>query len=773
MSAKFKTKFNINWLSEPLFASWLQQVKDNCHEARCILCKKNFQLSNMGRQAVVSHQHSQQHMKIAKATSTQPALHSVLPNPQTPLNVSTEAGVVHVVSLQSEPELQSATITTADDSAAIVPAAQPITNAAPKQKSLTGYAYNDAVTKSEILWALHVIAKHQSYRSCDNLKELFIAMFPDSSIAQKFTLGAAKIAYCVVYGLAPYFKSELTDLVSECEFYVVCFDEALNQVAQRGQMDIVVRFWDSSTNAVNTRYLSSVFHGHATAAVLEQMLKEGLAPLSEKKVIQVSMDGPNVNLKLLESLRNSRDEGDRKLLEIGTCGLHVLHGAFQTGHSASGWAVNEFLRSAYGLFKDSPARRADYASVTGSSVYPKKFCQVRWLNNVEVATRALEVLPNIKKYISEKSGSLPKNITCQHIKEACNDPLIRAKTHFFISVAAVVEPFLRKYQTNKPMVPFMYQDMGGCLRNLMARFMKKEVLAEADTVTKLCKLDVKDSKFFVAHKDVDIGVAAKTELSKCKLSERDIMQFRMECRTFLSAMTAKILERSPLKYTLVRSASSLVPTAVLHGTSSAKHNFTTLVEKLFESNNISAAVADSAKNQYSLLCQSASTDRKLSFESYSPSTSLDTFYFQQLGCNSEYKELWHVVKMVLVMSHGNAAVESGFSVNEGMLVENLHEDSLVGQRVVYDAILNAGGVMAVNINKRMLQYVRSARSRWEEALKVKREQSKEKDLSSQKRLASEIQNLEAKKAKLVSDAANAVSNIEMELSQLKSLCSNK
>jgi len=27
---------------------------------------------------------------------------------------------------------------------------------------------------------------------------------------------------------------------------------------------------------------------------------------------------------------------------------------------------------------------------------------------------------------------------------------------------------------------------------------------------------------------------------------------------------------------------------------------------------------------------------------------------------------------VLVMSHGNAAVESGFSVNEGMLVEDLH-----------------------------------------------------------------------------------------------------
>jgi len=254
MSSKFKTKFNINWLREPFFPSWQQQVKANCHEASCIICMNNFQLSNMGRQAVVSHQHSQQHMKLAKSTSTRPALslNTVLPNPQTPLNFTIEVRSVHVVSLKSEPGLQSATITTADDSVAIVPAAQPITNAAPKQKSLTGYAYNDAVTKSEILWALQVIAKHQSYQSCDKLKELFSAIFPDNSIAQKFTLGAAKVTYCIVYGLAPYFKSELIDLVSECELYVVCFDEALNQVAQCRQMDIVVRFLDSSTNAVNT-----------------------------------------------------------------------------------------------------------------------------------------------------------------------------------------------------------------------------------------------------------------------------------------------------------------------------------------------------------------------------------------------------------------------------------------------------------------------------------------------------------------------------------------
>jgi len=90
------------------------------------------------------------------------------------------------------------------------------------------------------------------------------------------------------------------------------------------------------------------------------------------------MDGPNVNLKLLESLHNSRDEGHRKLLEIGTYDLHVLHGAFQTGHSASGWAVNGFLRSAYGLFKDSPASSASYAGLLMLKLLKEhwKCCQI-------------------------------------------------------------------------------------------------------------------------------------------------------------------------------------------------------------------------------------------------------------------------------------------------------------------------------------------------------------------------------------------------------------
>ena len=121
-------------------------------------------------------------------------------------------------------------------------------------------------------------------------------------------------------------------------------------------------------------------------------------------------------------------------------------------------------------------RRADFTTITGSSLFPKKFCQVRWVENVNVATRALEIIGNVTKYVGEKSGALPSNATCNNIRKVCNDPLLRAQTQFFISVALMVEPFLRKYQTSQPMVPFLYTDLGNCLLSMLAQFLKKDNL---------------------------------------------------------------------------------------------------------------------------------------------------------------------------------------------------------------------------------------------------------------------------------------------------------
>ena len=105
-----------------------------------------------------------------------------------------------------------------------------------------------SVTTSEIIWALKVIINHLSFRSCSDLNETLRVIFPDSSIAQNFLCLLQKVAYTIVHGLASYFCEQLLTEVQDSQFFVTCFDEALNKVAQKGQMDIVIRFWDDTAN---------------------------------------------------------------------------------------------------------------------------------------------------------------------------------------------------------------------------------------------------------------------------------------------------------------------------------------------------------------------------------------------------------------------------------------------------------------------------------------------------------------------------------------------
>ena len=65
---------------------------------------------------------------------------------------------------------------------------------------------------------------------------------------------------------------------------------------------------------------------------------------------------------------------------------------------------------------------------------------------------------------------------------------------------------------------------------------------------------------------------------------------------------------------------------------------------------------------------------------------LDEFLGVFLRGKKQYKSLWKVCVIVFVLTHGQSNVERGYSVNKEMLVENLEKESLINQRLVYDAI---------------------------------------------------------------------------------------
>jgi len=269
-----------------------------------------------------------------------------------------------------------------------------------------------------------------------------------------------------------------------------------------------------------------------------------------KKMLQVAMDGPNVNLKFLTELKrflkNSEDQEDPELLDIGTCSLHVVHGAYKTAHNKCNWNVHEFLRSLYYLFKDFPSRRFDYTSATKSSVFPLRFCAVRWVENSAVIQRAMDMLPFLKTYIAAVANKPPDSRSFKKVKEAMNDKMLAAKLGFMQSVAMQLEPYLTKYQSNKPLIPFLYQDLYSMLRNLMICFVKSDVMAGVTNASKLMAVDFsKKDNVKILH-DTDIGFATS---SACKsASGLDVLRLREECCSFLQQLCTKLTAKCPLKY---------------------------------------------------------------------------------------------------------------------------------------------------------------------------------------------------------------------------------
>ncbi|KAI4804159.1 hypothetical protein KUCAC02_025796 [Chaenocephalus aceratus] len=131
-------------------------------------------------------------------------------------------------------------------------------------------------------------------------------MFPDSEIAKTFTCGKDKTGYIVRFGLAPYFKEQLVNSINEAGPFVLMFDESLNQATKKKQMDVHIRYWDDG--CVRARYLGSKCLGHRRAEDLLHHIKECGAQLKMRQLMSVSMDGPNVNFKLVNLLQKEHAE---------------------------------------------------------------------------------------------------------------------------------------------------------------------------------------------------------------------------------------------------------------------------------------------------------------------------------------------------------------------------------------------------------------------------------------------------------------------------------
>ena len=103
--------------------------------------------------------------------------------------------------------------------------------------------------------------------------------------------------------------------------------------------------------------------------------------------------------------------------------------------------------------------------------------------------------------------------------------------------------------------------------------------------------------------------------------------------------------------------------------------------------------ADWAETSYKSFVKSS--DVKERMKAFTLDLRIDTLYMELLKTHIELRE---VVKIVLILSHGNARVKAGVSINEDMLSENMSEKALVAHRIVCDGVVNSGGLEYVKVD---------------------------------------------------------------------------
>ena len=202
----------------------------------------------------------------------------------------------------------------------------PSTVSAEKQSTIELHLEKSSATKAEIISTLKSVMSGYSARSNEDMKETLASIFPELEATKSFQMSRSKSMCVVNHGLAPYFKSLLKTNLHKADFLVYSFDESLSDVTQTTEMDLHVRYWDSIESRVKVRYYDSTFLGCGTHKDLLNHFKSITSDLPSNKVYQVSMDGPNVNLKFYKEFsRLYKEENCHCLIDVGTCSFHTVH----------------------------------------------------------------------------------------------------------------------------------------------------------------------------------------------------------------------------------------------------------------------------------------------------------------------------------------------------------------------------------------------------------------------------------------------------------------
>ena len=317
----------------------------------------------------------------------------------------------------------------------------------------------------------------------------------------------------------------------------------------------------------------------------------------------------------------------------------------------------------------------------------------RWVENKRVVTRLIDIWENIKKvYVfweSMPKSKRPSSKSSFNVQESLDDELIIAKLQFFVYVAGIVDYFLTAFQSDRPMIPYCYFYLKSIIKQLLGIIVEPKIIDSCKTGKQLKDIDLSDKKNLLSLEKMNLGFAVEHTIKSLKrldaVSNLQVNEFKKSAQIFIVSMLTKLFERSPMTSILLTSASIFDP-MVLHDFSKEKvlSKRKMLLKCLIDLGVLSPQPCDEAILQFN---QFYSEIMNKDFEEFSQeSCRLDEIYFHKIGV-AKYQDVAFVIRLLLTLKHGQAAVERDFSHNNALLKVNMNHETVISKRVIKDHML--------------------------------------------------------------------------------------
>ena len=150
-----------------LFKDWLKKGQDSS-KALCSTCHKAIQLSTAGRSALKGYNNGKKKDAVNKISKF------FKPHGSTPK------------------EKNRTTVQSAQTFGC--------------QQTISQLFVSSGIYKADIMWVLKSVVSGFSYRSFEELTDVFSIMFSDSDTVKGFQASKTKVMYVATYGIAPHFN---------------------------------------------------------------------------------------------------------------------------------------------------------------------------------------------------------------------------------------------------------------------------------------------------------------------------------------------------------------------------------------------------------------------------------------------------------------------------------------------------------------------------------------------------------------------------------------